>query len=44
MYAAKSAGKVELGKYRVFELPAGSQIEWDFENLGADQLDAKYPF
>ena len=39
-----SAGKVELGKYRVFELPAGSQIEWDFENLGADQLDAKYPF
>lgn len=44
MWLNIDAGKVELGKYRVFELPAGSQIEWDFENLGADQLDAKYPF
>lgn len=44
IFAGRSAGKIELGKYRVFELPAGSQIEWDFENLGADQLDAKYPF
>jgi hypothetical protein len=30
--------------FRMFELPAGSQIETDFANFTADQLDAKYPF
>jgi hypothetical protein len=29
---------------RIFQLPAGSQIESDFNNLTADQLAVKYPF
>jgi hypothetical protein len=44
LYVPLNAGKIELGDIRVFELPAGSQIEADFTNLTADQLAIKYPF
>lgn len=36
--------KVKIKDIRAFELPAGSEIEADFTNLTADQLNAKYPF
>lgn len=43
-YQTDTAGnKIKLKDIRVFELPAGSQIESDFTNLTADQLAAKYP-
>ena len=35
---------IKIKDIRVFELPVGSQIESDFENLTADQLNEKYPF
>lgn len=35
---------VKLKDIRVYELPAGSQIETDFNTLTADQLAVKYPF
>ena len=35
---------VKLSGIRLFELPAGSQIEADFNNLTADELNAKYTF
>lgn len=41
--AEPSGNKIKLKDIRVFELPAGSQIEADFTNLTADQLNAKYP-
>lgn len=40
---AGGAGDILINNIRVFELPAGSQIEADFTNLTADQLNAKYP-
>lgn len=41
-FTSWGAGKIK--DIRVFELPAGSQIETDFTNLTADQLAAKYTF
>ena len=35
---------IKIENIRLFELPAGSEIEADFANLTADQLNAKYPF
>jgi hypothetical protein len=37
-------GIVKVKDIRVFELPTGSQIESDFNNLTADQLAEKYRF
>jgi len=36
--------KIKFKDFRIFELPAGSQIEADFTNLTADELSAKYTF
>lgn len=36
--------KLKFKDFRVFELPAGSQIETEFNTLTADQLTAKYMF
>jgi len=36
-------GSALLKDIRVFELPTGSQIESDFTNLTADELNIKYP-
>ena len=42
---ASGAGKsITIRDVRVFELPAGSEIESDFTNLTADQLAQKYPY
>lgn len=35
---------LKLKDFRVIELPVGSQIEADFNNLTADQLVVKYPY
>jgi len=35
---------IKLKDIRIFELPAGSQIETDFTNLTADQLNQLYPW
>ena len=37
-------GELKLKDVRIFELPAGSQIESDFTNLTADQLATRYPY
>lgn len=37
------SGTIKFKDIRVFELPTGSQIESDFTNLSADQLNIKYP-
>lgn len=42
--AAVAGDSIKLKDIRIFELPAGSQIEADFTNLTADQLAAKYTF
>lgn len=34
---------IDLKELRLFELPTGSEIEADFTNLTADQLNIKYP-
>lgn len=34
---------IDFGSVRLFELPSGSQIESDFTNLTADQLNTLYP-
>lgn len=39
-----TSGSITIKDVRVFELPAGSQIEADFNTLTADQLATKYPF
>jgi hypothetical protein len=39
-----SGNKVKIKDLRLFELPTGSQIEIDFTNLTADQLNALYPY
>lgn len=39
-----SGTKIKIKDFRIFELPVGSQIEWDFSNLTADQLNGLYPF
>jgi hypothetical protein len=39
-----SAGGVKIAEIRLFLLPAGSEIEADFANLTADQLNTKYPY
>jgi len=36
--------QITLNNIRVFELPVGSQIAWDFNNLTSDQLNSRYPF
>lgn len=36
--------KIKIKDICIYELPTGSQIESDFTNLTADQLNAKYPF
>jgi hypothetical protein len=36
--------KIKLKDIRIFELPPNSGIEWNFNNLTADQLNALYPF
>jgi hypothetical protein len=41
---AQVTGYIKVKDIRLFELPTGSQIEWDFANLTAAQLNAKYPF
>ena len=42
--ASVTSGKVNFKDVRIFELPTGSQIESDFTNLTADQLNTLYPF
>jgi hypothetical protein len=37
-------GNIKLRDIRMFELPAGSEIESDFESLTADELAMKYPY
>lgn len=37
-------GRIEISEYHIYELPAGSQIESDFNTMTADQLAAKYTF
>lgn len=44
MYTGSGNSIVTLKDFRLFELPAGSQIEADFTNLSADELSAKYTF
>lgn len=39
-----SGNKIKIKDIRVYELPTGSEIETDFNNLTADQLASKYPF
>ena len=41
---ANGNGVIKIKDIRVFELPAGSQIESDFNTLTADQLAVKYPY
>ncbi len=36
--------KAKIVDIRIFELPLGSEIENDFNNLSADQLAQKYPY
>jgi len=38
-----ASGSLTVSQLRIFELPTGSQIDADFTNLTAVQLDAKYP-
>ena len=40
---AVTGGVIKMNSIRVFELPVGSLIEYDFTNLSADQLNLKYP-
>jgi hypothetical protein len=42
--ACTTGTKIKFKDFRMFELPPGSQVEWDFENLTASQLNLKYPF
>jgi hypothetical protein len=45
LISSLDAGKaIMLRIIRVFELPTGSQIEWDFANLSADELNNLYQF
>ena len=39
-----AGSKLKLRDIRMFELPAGSQIEADFNTMTADQLAAAYPY
>jgi hypothetical protein len=39
-----AGNKIKLRDMRIFELPAGSEIESDFNTLTADQLAEKYPY
>lgn len=39
-----AGNKIKIKDIRVFELPAGSEIESDFTNLTANQLAQKYPY
>ncbi len=41
---ADSGNKIKIKDIRLFELPAGSQIESDATNMTADQLALKYPY
>jgi hypothetical protein len=36
-------GRIEIRSVRIFELPVGSELEWRFNNLTADQLNTLYP-
>jgi hypothetical protein len=36
--------KIKIKDIRIFELPTGSQIDSDFTNRTADELNTKYPF
>lgn len=40
----QSSGEIAFQDIRLFELPAGSEIENDFETLTADELAQKYPY
>jgi hypothetical protein len=47
LFLRSALGQTDTAKLtdiRLFELPTGSQIETDFTNLTADQLNALYPF
>ena len=39
-----TGNKIKIRDIRLFELPAGSEIEADFETLTADELAQKYPY
>lgn len=43
-YNMPNGTKIKFGDIRMFELPAGSEIETDFNTLTADQLAQKYPY
>lgn len=44
LHSSNTAGrKIKIKDFRLFELPTGSQIEADFTNLTADQLNNMYP-
>jgi len=38
-----SINQININNIRVYLLPKGSQVEYDFANLTSNQLDAKYP-
>jgi hypothetical protein len=42
--AGTSGEQIKIKDIRIFELPAGSEIEADFETLTADELAQKYPY
>lgn len=42
--AVDTGKKVKIIDIRCFELPAGSEIEQDFETMTADELAQKYPY
>jgi hypothetical protein len=39
-----AGNKIKIRDIRMFELPAGSEIDSDFTNLTADELAQKYPY
>lgn len=41
---AQIAGYIKFRNVRLFKLPVGSKIEWDFTNLEAVELNMLYPF
>ena len=41
---SQSSGEIAFQDIRLFELPAGSEIENDFNTLSADELAQKYPY
>jgi len=39
-----SGNTIKINNIRLYELPVGTLIAWNFNNLLGDQLNSKYPF